>query len=76
MKIIRGIEIHCSPSKEYRKLNKASWGQCVRKIRYKTEQRALRAIKKLRKRCIVVHTPYVYHCEVCRGFHLTKMPQA
>ena len=53
-------------------MNIGIWGKCERKVKYGTRQKALNVIKTIRKRRIMVHGAYVYQCEICGKFHITK----
>jgi len=48
------------------------YGECKRKIRYRSKIHAKRIIKHLYKHNIMVHTPRAYECEFCGGWHITK----
>lgn len=47
---------------------------CARKLRYNTEKEAKRAMKRLRK--ILPYKIYYYPCEVCYGWHHSKLAPA
>lgn len=47
------------------------WWSCERKIRYVSEEMALRHLRKMRKRGVFFQNkPIVYKCDFCNGHHI------
>ncbi len=44
---------------------------CIRKVRYEDKWKAEGAVKRTRKRAKA--DIFVYRCDICQGWHLTKM---